>query len=88
MLLTVALVSETFADLKGRLEPWKEALESNSKGLRVNVKKMNMKISSENAGKVTEEGKFHCPVCRKGLSSNSILCHPKMFRYYWKKITF
>ena len=59
MLLTVALVSETLADLKGRLEPWKEALESKSKGLRVNVKKMNMKISSEGAGKVTEEGKFH-----------------------------
>lgn len=27
MLLTVALVSEAFEDLKGRLEPWKEALK-------------------------------------------------------------
>ena len=80
MLLTVALVSEAFEDLKGRLEPWKEALKP--KGLRVNTKNMNIMISSENAGKVTEEGKFHCPVCRKGLSNNSILCHLKMYWYY------
>ena len=32
-----------------------------------------MIISSENAGKVTTQGKFPCAVCRKGLGSNSIL---------------
>ena len=31
-------------------------------------------ISSENVGKVIEEGKFPCTVCRKGESSNFILC--------------
>ena len=29
-------------------------------------------ISSENAGKVTIEGKFLCVVCRKGIGSNPI----------------
>ena len=33
-----------------------------------------MKLSIENAGKVTIEGKFPCAVCRKGIGSNSILC--------------
>ena len=28
-------------------------------------------VSSENAGKVTTEGKFPCAVCRKGTGSNS-----------------
>ena len=31
-----------------------------------------MVISSENAGKVTVEGKFPCAVCRNSVSSNSI----------------
>ena len=36
---------------------------------------------SENAGKVTEEGEFHCVVCRKGLGSNSILC-----QFWWLRL--
>ena len=31
-------------------------------------------ISSENAGKVTKEGKFPCAVCRKGVDSSFIPC--------------
>ena len=31
-------------------------------------------ISSENAGKVTTEGKLLSAVCRKGFGINSILC--------------
>ena len=73
MLLSVALVSETFQDLKGRLEPWEEVLKS--KRLRVKAKKMKMMISCENAEEDTEEGLFPCPVCRKLFDSNSILCH-------------
>ena len=68
----MALVIETFEDLKGRLEAWKGALES--KGLRVHFKKTKMMISSENAEKVAMEVKFHCAVCRKGVGINSILC--------------
>ena len=33
-----------------------------------------MIINSENAGKVTVEGKFRCVVCRKGVGSNFIFC--------------
>ena len=33
-----------------------------SKGLRVNFKKTNMLVNSENAGKVTMKGKFPCAV--------------------------
>ena len=33
-----------------------------------------MMISSENAGKVTMEGKLPSAVCRQGLGINSILC--------------
>ena len=44
-----------------------------SKGLRVNVK-TKMVISSENAAKVTEEGKFPCAAYRRGGGSNSTLC--------------
>ena len=36
-------------------------------------------ISKENSGKVSE-GKFSCAFCRKGVSSNSILCQ---FRKCW-----
>ena len=38
--------------------------------LRVNVEKKKMMISTENAGKITEERKFSCVVCREGLGSN------------------
>ena len=61
----LALFSETHDRSKGRLQAWK--------GLQANTKK-KMTISSENAGKATMEVKFYCPVCRKSVGSNSILC--------------
>ena len=42
-------------------------------GRRVGEKTKTI-TSSENAEKVTEEGKFPCVVCRKDVGSNSILC--------------
>ena len=33
-----------------------------------------MMISSENAGKVTEEGNFPCAVCRKVVGNTYIVC--------------
>ena len=36
--------------------------------LPVNVTRMKMMNSSENAEKVTEESKFPCAVCRKGVA--------------------
>ena len=62
----------TLEGLKGKLEAQKGALES--KGLRVNVKKTKIMISSENDGMVKTEDKFSCAVYRKGVGSNSILC--------------
>ena len=44
------------------------------KGLRINVKETKIIISTENAGKVTEEDKFSCGVYRKGAGINSTLC--------------
>ena len=68
----LALINETREGLKGTLEAWKGALESNV--LRVNFKKAKMIISSENPGKITIEATFPCAVCRKGVGSNSIIC--------------
>ena len=69
----MALIRETLEDLEGRLEPWKGALES--KGLRVNVKKTKILISSENAGKVKIECKL--PIYRCFIS-NKIFFLPKV----------
>ena len=52
--------------LKGRLEAWKRALESN--GLRVNVK------TKINIAKVTVEGNVPCAICKKDMGINVILC--------------
>ena len=38
------------------------------------LKKTKMRISSNNAGKVTIEDKLPYAVCRKGADSNSLLC--------------
>ena len=69
----MALVSETLERLKWRLGAWQG--RSELKGLRPNVKKTKMVLSSKNAGKVTMEGKFLCAVYKKGAGSSSILCH-------------
>ena len=71
-ILNKCFISETLEDLKGRLEAWKGALEL--KGSRLNVKKTKMVKRSENVGKITEESKFFCTVCRKDIDSISILC--------------
>ena len=44
------------------------------KGIRVDSKNMKKMITSENASKFTEEGKFLSAVFRKGVCSNFILC--------------
>ena len=49
----LALETETLESLKRRVKACKGAL-------RVNVKKTKLMISSENAAKFTEEGKFLC----------------------------
>ena len=67
----LASVSEMHKCLKWRLESWKRALES--MGFQVNIKKTKIMISSENAGKVTVEGKFPYAFSRKDVGSNTVL---------------
>ena len=62
------LVRESFEDPK-ELQVWKGVLEASE--LRMNLKKTNMIIGSEIAGKVTEEGKFPCAVWRKDVKVRS-----------------
>ena len=66
-----ALVSETLEGLWLTLQVLEGALQS--KGLWINVKKSKMMINSENAGKITKEGKFTFVVCREDASSYAIL---------------
>ena len=53
--MLLVLTGRPAGSLKGELE---------SNGLRVNVKKTKMILSSGNAGKVTIEGKSPCAVCK------------------------
>ena len=43
-----------------------------SRGSRVNLKRTEIKIRSENAAKITDKDKFLRVVCRKGVYSNTI----------------
>ena len=58
----LTLASETLEGLKRRLEAWKRVLES--KGLRVNFRRMKIMINKENTRKVTMGDKFPCTVSR------------------------
>ena len=62
------LVIEIPDSLKRRLETWK--LKLKSKGLKVNVMKTKVMISSKNTGKVSKEAKFCCTVHSMGVGSN------------------
>ena len=68
----LVLVRQPIEGPKRRLGAGKGALKS--KGLKANVKKKKTTICSENAGKVSKEGKFPCAVCRKRVDCNLILC--------------
>ena len=68
----LALISETLEDLNGRLETWKGSLES--KGLRINVRKTKMMISSENARNKVRRRQVSLCCLQKGVGRNSILC--------------
>lgn len=68
----MALVSESFASLKGTLEALKEILES--KGWEQNARRMNIAITIENTGKDTEDVyMFYLYVYIKNVGNNSVL---------------
>ena len=66
----LTLLIESHEILKGK--PESKIEEVVSKGLRVNVKKMKVMISSEKGRNVRKEGEFPFAVYRKGVGRNSI----------------
>ena len=55
-----------------KIEDWKSGMES--KGLRVNSKKMKFMLSGIGLGQLRDSGAFPCDVCCTGVGVNSILC--------------
>ena len=68
----LALTAESISDLERQYVAWKGGMET--KGLRVNVKKTKVMVSSRDLKPKNKTGKFPCGVCGKGVGSNSILC--------------
>ena len=70
----LAILSDSLVDLKNRLAAWKTSLESH--GLRVNVGKTKILISSTEHTKISARNpKYPCGVCTFGVGVNSIFCN-------------
>ena len=74
----LALVSESLDGLVEKLKVWKSEIES--KGLRVNLEKTKVMVSSCNAGEPREYGQYPCAICKKGVGRNSVYC---VFCQFW-----
>ena len=69
----LAILSYSLVDLKNRLAAWKTSIESH--GLRVNVNKTKVLVSSAEHNKISVSNpKYPCGVCTFGVRANSILC--------------
>ena len=69
----LAILSDPLVDLKNRLAAWKTSLESH--GLRVNVGKTKILVSSAEHTKISARNpKYPCGVCTFGVGANSMLC--------------
>ena len=68
----LVLMLDSIEGLEKKFSDWKKGMEN--KGLRVNVGKTKVMISSSSAGAVNKMGKYPCGVCHKGVGSNSIYC--------------
>ena len=69
----LAILSDSLEDLKARLAIWKTSLESY--GLRVNVEKTKILVSSSEFKRIAHNNPKHpCGVCNFGVGANSILC--------------
>ncbi|XP_060770545.1 uncharacterized protein LOC132881740 [Neoarius graeffei] len=69
----LVIVAETLEELSGKFLLWKNGLEL--RGLRVNMAKMKVIISSPNLNSLRDSGKHPCGVCRKGVGCNSTFCN-------------
>ena len=68
----LAIAAETLDEVKNRLSLWKQKFAG--KGLKVNVAKTKVLISSRGLNTIKESGNNPCGVCVKGVGVNSIYC--------------
>ena len=79
----LAILSDSLVDLKNRLAAWKSLLESH--GLRVNVDKIKILVSSAERTKISARSpKYPCSVSTFGVGVNSILCTSRDLRVHNK----
>ena len=68
----LVLMADSEEGLIEKLKRWKDGMEG--KGLKVNISKTKVLISSGDKTSVEKQGKFPCGVCNKGVGANSIEC--------------
>jgi len=68
----LAVIAETEEELIKRLNEWKDNVES--KGMRVNMNITKVMISGERQMVRQKAARWPCPVCSKGVGSNSLQC--------------
>ena len=67
----LVLISESMENLKMKFFKWKEVFES--KGLKVNLKKIKVMVSSSK-GEVLKRKVDPCAKCGKRVMANSVIC--------------
>ena len=65
------IAAESLDELTNKFLLWKNGLES--RGLKVNMKKMKVMISGLKLNTLRDTGKYPCVVCRKGIGSTVTL---------------
>ena len=68
----LVLMAKSEQELIVRMSSWQAALEG--KGLKVNVGKSKVMVSSADAGETEKTGEYPCGVCYTGVGANSIRC--------------
>ena len=69
----LVILADSMEEMMDRLSLWKVNLES--KGLKVNMGKTKVLVSSYNTQPQAHTTKWPCGVCNIGVGNNSILCH-------------
>ena len=68
----LVILAETFEVLMMKMAVWKNGLES--KGLKVNMGKTKVMISSRDLHTLQTSSKYPCAVCGKGVGKNMFFC--------------
>ena len=69
----LVVTAETEEDLIKRLNEWKNNVKN--RGMRVNINKTKVMISTERQKPVQKVARWPCGVCGRGVGSNSIHCN-------------